>query len=451
MASLERRAEWRWLAVALVAAVVVLAVCRDVYWRPFDDTTQESVASFHAYGFAAAAGTGLWPNPIVARHIDVGHSVIKPYPHWPNGFFLALEGVLRVFGRTETVGRTVAIAGTLLGFTLVVVSVGRKTPLVYAAVPLLLVSAAGRDAVSFVFVDVALYAFIGVLLWTSGFERPGAFRAAILAGLVSTHLVAPYAAVFALLRWFERRSRRGLAIDLAVLGAGGLAVLLALAAGASDLSGGVEELRKTIDQRARAPLGDCWKALSGDLGDSLRLGPLSVWLAAAAWGVALRARQWRVALLMPSFLLFTLLLRGYVAEHDFARLPWVFFSLVTLLAGAGLMIERRLLAGRAAAARVLLLTVLTVALAAGRRHYQVDSIVQGTRNSLLRITQDPALAPILKGCNAFQFQTGGHQYTPHDRIAQFFFGPQVVERVRRGDPIRTCHLDLVNHSVHQHH
>src|SRR5712692_6983153 len=104
--------QWKLLAMALAISVVVLGVYRNVYWRPFDDSPQEATVSYHAFGFAAANGAGLGQNPLVARDIDVRESRIRPYPHWPNGFFLLFEAVLRVFGRTEAVGRSFAILGT---------------------------------------------------------------------------------------------------------------------------------------------------------------------------------------------------------------------------------------------------------------------------------------------------------------------------------------------------
>lgn len=191
------RLDWKFLGATLLACVAILAVLRDRYWRPFDD-----LVPYHAYGFAAASATGLWPNPVVARDIDVRRSRIQPYPHWPNGFFLLFEGVLRVFGRTQTVGRSFAILGTMLGFTLVVVSLGRRDWLPYATLPLLLLTSSGRDSIPFVFIDVAQYFWIGALLWIAA--KPCSdwmFRAAMVVALLFNQLVLPYAAVIVMLRW----------------------------------------------------------------------------------------------------------------------------------------------------------------------------------------------------------------------------------------------------------
>jgi hypothetical protein len=440
------------LVMALLLSAAVLAAHRQTFFRPFDDTQQESIASFHAYGLAAANGAGLWPNPFVARQIDLGHSRIKPYPHWPNGFFLFFEGVLRIFGRTETVGRSVAVLGSLLAFTLIAASLNSSSVLVYGAVPLALLSAAGRDSAPFVFADVALYVFVGGLLWISarpGESKPGnwVFRAAMIAGLFFNHLLAPYAAVIVLLRWFEKRSARNLAIDAGALAAGSAAVLAALAAGAGELQAGAAELASAFQLRSNYPLESWYRILTQDVRDSLNLGWISTLAVAVAWVVALAARQWRVVLLLPAFLLFALTLREYVAAHHFTRLPFIFFCLVTLLAGAGVVLDRLLRSRARLLASIVVAAALAVPITGGKRRYEPDPLVASSRHSLMRIVADPQWAASLGRCNAFQFHLDNRHYNPEDRIGQFFLGRQVVERVRGGDPIRTCLVDLVNQRV----
>ncbi|HYM13649.1 MAG TPA: hypothetical protein VEU62_23115 [Bryobacterales bacterium] len=444
----------RRLLAALLLAAGVLAAFHRVYWRPFDNTGQESVASFHAYGFAAASAVGLWPDPVVARDIDIGHSRIKPYPHWPNAFFLLFEAVLRVFGRTEAVGRSFAILGTLLGFLLTIVSLKRNDLLLYLSLPLLLLSSAGRDSVPFVFADVALYFWIGALLWITAHLAGRRhynliFRAAMLAALCSNHLIAPYAAVVVFLKWRESGSARDLLADLAFLGAGGLAVLLMLAASVGSLPAGLAELRNVFAIRSQQQ--GWFRELEWELRESLYLGPASIWLVAAAWLVVFAGRQWRTAILLPSFLLFTLLLREYVIAHHFARLPFVFFSLVTLLVAVELALER--LAGRRSwgrlwpAARVVMALLFAARLSFSPRQYGPDPMVSATRRALYRIVDAPENRAALARCNAFDFAHYEHHVNPYDRIGQFFFGRQVVERVRSGAPIRRCWVDLENETV----
>ncbi len=249
--------DWKSLGVTLLIAAAVLVVHRRTFWRPFDDTPQESLASFHAYGLAAASGVHLWPNPIVARDVDVTQSQVRPYPHWPNGFFLLFEGVLRIFGRSETVGRWFAVLGTLLAFTLTVVSLGRQDLLLYLTLPLILLSGPGRDSIPFVFIDVAMYMWIGILLWITAhlWRTPHynfIFRAAMLVALFFNQLVLPYVAVIVVFKWFERGSIRDLILDMAVLATGGAAVLFALASSAGSLQAGAKELYRIADFRARS-------------------------------------------------------------------------------------------------------------------------------------------------------------------------------------------------------
>jgi hypothetical protein len=439
---------WQLLVLALASAGAVLAFHSDTYWRPFDDSPQESVVSFHAFGFAAANGAGLWPNPFVARDIDVRESRIRPYPHWPNGFFLLFELVLRTFGRTEVVGRWFAILGTMLGFTLIVVSVGERTRLLYAALPLILLSSSGRDSVPFVFLDVAQYVWIGALLWITAHlsesrHYNGIFRAATLAALFFNQLVLPYAAVIIILKWTKQRSARDLILDCAALGAGGVSIMLAMAAGAGSIDAGRGELIRIFRYRASQPLGDWSKALAGELRDGLHLGWAGIILVAAAWVVCLRAREWRIVSLAPSYLLFGLVLREYVTMHHFARLLLVFFCLATLLAGAELaaaFLGPRLRAAVLAAGMI----GLAARLAGGVQQYQPNRGMQMARSALVRMTSDPVRSAALARCNAFQFNPDyrDEHFDPFDRMGQFFFGPQIVERVRQGTAIRRCRIDF---------
>ncbi len=401
----------------------------------------------HAYGFAAASVADLWPNPIVARHVDVAASRIVPYPHWPNGFFLLLEAVLRIFGRTEMVGRWFALLLTVGGFALVAVSVRRDARLVYFSMPLLLMTAAARDSASFVFLDAALYFSIGLLLFLSG-RGAGVFRMALVLTLFLNHLVAPYAAAIVLLRWGESRSLRAMLADAAALGAASAAVLVGLALGAGNFDAGATELSNIFRLNATAHF-DAWRnALLEDLLASLNLGSATALLVAAAWLGAVVTRQWRVAILLPSFVLFSRLLPGYVSYHHFTRLPLVFFALVTLLAAVEAMLEqlgRRWLLGAGSAGVAL---ALAVRLAGGTRQYNVDPDLQRRRGVLIEIVSNPAHATALQTCNAFILARDNHQFDPRVPIAQFFFGPRVVARAQRGEPVRTCAVDMAEGKLH---
>lgn len=431
---------WR-LVVTLGLACLVLAAYQRDYWRPFDDTAQEAVASLHAYGFAAANEAWVGPNLIAARDIDVEASQVRLNPHWPNGFFLALAAALRIFGRNEAVGRSVAIAANVAGMTLAAASLGRSGWLVHVSVPLVLLSAMGRDVVPFVFVDASLVFWVGVLLWV---RRSWVFRAVLAAAIWSAHLVAPFAAVIIGLRWREKRSGREALKDAVTLAAAGGVVLLGLAAVA-----GAGEVRSIVEQRSAWPLPAVWTKLAQDLICSFNLEPVTTYVVAGAWVAVAAARQWRVAALLPSFLLYALLLREYVAAHVFTRLLWVFFSLVTLGGAVELALQR--LSRRAAwAARILVALVLVWRLAGGVRQYGPDLRVAATRQALSRTVRKPENRATLEHCNAFRFFHWGHQWDPADRIGQFFFGPQVVERVQRGGPVRLCEVDVAAETVTVH-
>ncbi len=444
------------LVVALVASALILASERRTYWRPFDDDPQESLVSYHAFGFAAANGAGLAPNPVVAREIDVGRSRVLPYPHWPNGFFLVFEGLLRCFGRSETVGRSFAIAGNLAGFLLLLASLRREDPLIYLALPLLLLSGMARDALSFVFVDVALHFWLGVLLWSSGRgeggpSRDGIFRACLAAALLSNQLIAVYALPVILLRWFEDRRNRALAGDLATLAGATAAVLLGLVAAHANFRSGAAELSWTALDRTGGSISDLYRELCHDVIAAIRLEPGSTYVVAAAWLAVVAARRWRTALLIPSFLLFGLVLRRYVIIHLFTRLPFVFFCLVTVVVATGVISERlaRWIPWPRVrwAGRVLVLLAVALRTAGGPERYHAAPEVRAVRASFYSLLANPETKAALARCNAFRFEPTPYGIAVDDKIAEYFFGERVVERIRRGEPVRTCWVNIPERKV----
>jgi hypothetical protein len=449
-------ASWQRLVVSLLCSAVILGVHRDTFWRPFDDTLQESYGSANALGFAAASTADLWPNPLVARHTSLQRGEVVAYNHWPNGFFLLLEGCLRLFGRTENAGRWFAIVGCLLAFSLLLLSLGRNDWLLFLTLPLLLLSAIGRDAVPFLFNDVGLYISIGMLAFigahAGGRSKDLWFRMALVLGVFLNHLVAPYVAVIAALRWFDRRSWRRLALDLAILAGACAVVLLSLAAAAAapEFRAGVSDLWGVYTYRTDRTFADWYGALNRDLRHSMNLEPVSSHVAAAAWLIVVAARQWRVAVLMPSFVLFTVLLREYVVSHHFTRLPFLFFCLITLAVAITVLLERlpawRLRPHLHAAGQFLVAAFLAVRLAGGLREYRTDPGVYALRQTLFRMTADAETGPLLQRCNAFRFlhPPGGRgAYS----IGQLFFSVNVAQRVRQGAPLEPCDVDLAAETV----
>ena len=229
-------------------------------------------------------------------------------------------------------------------------------------------------------------------------------------------------------------------IDLAVLGAGGTSVLLALAAGAGDLSAGCGELVRILRHRSSEPFGNWLEALGGELGQSLGLGRATAPLLGAAWLACLKGRQWRAAALLPAYLLFALVLREYVTVHHFARLPLVFFSLVTLALGVELAIGWL---GRGRMWSLALAVALRVS--GGHPQSEMTREMHFAQSLLLKMVDDPRLAR----CNAFEFYRDyrTEHFDPFGRMGQFYFGTQVVERVRQGAPVERCILDFESSEI----
>jgi len=425
--------------VTLALAAAVLAVYREVYWRPFDDEAQESLASFHAFGFAAASTVGWWPDPLAARDVDVEQGRVMMYPHWTNVFFLILDGAVRVFGASETVGRSVAISGVLLGFTLIAFSLEGDRWLVCLAVPLLLLSGPGRDGVPFVFADVALYVGIGLVHWV---REARAFRGALVAAMLLNHLVLPYAIVAILLQRIEGGSKRRLLGDLGTLAGATAVVGAALLHAGGGWSAGWQGMESIFRLRSEWSVANLSVALRRDVIRTLNLEPFSNYLMAAAWAGCLAARRWRTAALLPSFLLFSLVLREYVATHEFTRLPLVFFCLVTVSAALEEMLERIPRKPVAQAARVLVVALLAVRVGAGTQRYGRDPRIQAAREQWFQTLRGPGNAAVLERCNAFTFSGDRLRWLPDERMAQFFLGRRVAEGTRRGESRYACEIDL---------
>jgi len=213
--------------LSLVVTIAVLNGQRSVYWRPYDDNPQESLASFHAHGFALANQAGGIRNPFVARHFDAANGTVVPYNHWPNGFFALFSLVIRAAGNTETVGRTFALLLNLLGAYLLAWAFRDRFGFVFFGVPLLLALPIGRAAMPFVFVDAALFCWLGFLALAVAAGEPEKYRRAgrILFRLTAVlapffcQLIAPFLLAGAVARYaFHRRCREFIA-DVAIASA----------------------------------------------------------------------------------------------------------------------------------------------------------------------------------------------------------------------------------------
>lgn len=162
--------------VSLISVITVISILyfeHEIYWRPYNDTGQESLASIHAHGFAIANFGGLGKNPVIAREIDVENGKIKEYNHWPNGFFITLAVCIKTFGNTEVVGRSLALFYAISGLYLMAFAFQGKIGLSYLMVPVVMSTPIGRDCVSFVFVDAALMFWIGFIAMAVSLSNKG--------------------------------------------------------------------------------------------------------------------------------------------------------------------------------------------------------------------------------------------------------------------------------------
>lgn len=238
------------LLFAILLSVAILAANRDVFWRPYIYNPHDALVSAHAHGFAMTNFAAGWKNPVMAKEIDLENGAIREYNHWPNGFFLVLAGAIKIFGSTEAVGRTVALLFTLSGLFFLAAAWRDRRGFVYLAIPLVLASRLGRDALPFVFLDAALFFFIALLSYAVSLaekektRRPAKilFRAVAIISPFFCQLIAPFTAAGAVVLYFFHKNKKQLAADLAIAIFSVLAVLFFLSWTDQGLVSGAKEL-----------------------------------------------------------------------------------------------------------------------------------------------------------------------------------------------------------------
>ncbi|MBU5636454.1 hypothetical protein KOM00_06865 [Geomonas sp. Red69] len=443
---MRRKRALLFFCVSVLAVAAILYLRRADYWRPYNDTPQESVVSMHAHGFAVANFAGVWPNPVLARDVDVEHGKITEYNHWPNAFFLTLAAAIKLFGNTEMVGRSLALLYTIPGLYLLAFAFRNKSGVSYLAVPVLLVSPIGRDCLSFVFIDAALLFWIGFLAAAVSLtrDRPATatrlFRLGSLVAPFFIHLIAPFAFFGALARfWWGHRDRNVLCRDLLCVVGAFCTVMFFLSWTSSGLAAGARELlaqylhRANLSQRYSENIGLFSLLITLAKHFYVNLGYFALVLPLAF--VNLARRRSLQAYLLPAVLVYTLLLRNYIGLHVFANLPLVSISTFTLVAGAEQVWPDERLWPRVALGAVLVASLFPTRLFS---YYCVDQHVNAQVRALRLLEPEILKSP----CNSFTI-VGGDNY----RVPQMFCGERVVRGIVNGEPKRHGVIDLGRRTV----
>lgn len=466
------RSSWP-LIVSTILTALLLARSWGDFIRPFEDTLQESLASFHSYGFALSNRVLDLHNPFIARDLNCYLGEVREYNHWPNGFFALFNGVISVFGTSPLVGRLTALILGLAGLSLIVMAFYRRYPLIAFLLPLTVASSLGRDALSFVFIDAMSLPIIGAA-WYLTVRRQaqgrgsGLLRSVLLVSPFFLHLTSIFTLFAVLWAWTAHRSWRRALADLACWFGGLVAVLIALSWTEEGLSSGARELLDQYIHRASLdgvnPEYVGWGDLLSTMSATIRANvffalPWSslMWLALAAivalvW-LARRtpATLVLVAAITLSTVVYALALRNYIGVHLFARLP-----ITVLLTAAGLIalsawvapspapalsrgVPARPSVTRTVMASVLLAVSLGALMLQGRT-YSTDEDVVRMSATLSHIAQTTDISSFS------QFQDTNHTTVdPRElfpRMCQYYFGPQIVESITTKLTDRVFPVDL---------
>lgn len=414
--------------LSVITVIGILYFEHDIYWRPYNDTGQESLASIHAHGFAIANLGGLSKNPVIARDIDVENGKIKEYNHWPNGFFITLAVCIKLFGNTEVVGRSVALLYAITGLYLMAFAFKGKSGLSYLMVPVIMSTPIGRNCISFVFVDAALLFWIGFIAMAVSLRNKGSlfptltFRIGVILSPFFIQTIAPFAFFGACARYIcDHKNKKVFFYDLLCV-FGALAIVMVFLSWTSNgiLSGAKELLEQFLHRasiKMRYQESVSFKDLLGIIKHHyyMNFGVLSI-LVPLTYLILLKNKAAQSFLLLAVFI-YSLLLRNYVGVHIFANLPLISISLFTIANGIELVPMTESFAARAYVAAIILSTIL---FRNNYNYYILDKNVEAQINSFRRIK--PEL--LNTNYNAFHVHDGDNW-----RIPQMFCGERIIRGI----------------------
>jgi len=450
--------------LGIVLAVLVLYIYRESYWRPYTDAAQESMASFHAHAFAIANFAGLTSNPFVAKNFDLSAGRVVVYNHWPNGFFLTFATFIKMFGNTEMIGRTFALLWTVTGAFLFARAFRDRYGLAYLMVPVLLLTPLAKGAMSLVFLDSSLFFWIGVITATATLSEERhrhasvLFRVTVFVAPLFCQLIIPFAFFAALARLLVLRQRRTFLIDLTCLSISSAFILTALCWVPAGLATGAKELWLQFLHRSNIHLRYSEDASFRFLAHELRwhlignLGKPVTVLLPFSW-IYLAFKKRSVAVWMPAVVVYSFLLRNFVALHPFTNLPLLAIGLFTTFLGTSLLVVdlmdrwkvggsqqefsrcRSLSPPLCIAAGLVLLILMS---GSKRTYYGVPEPRVAEERALYRRI---ALTIDESPCGAF------HTIDPifpdeMERIGQYYCGRRIVRALQTREPHRLCMISL---------
>jgi len=381
--------------------------------------------------------------------------------------------ILKLFGNSEIAGRSLAIILFLIGAIFIIMALPKKISFfAYFALPLIFLNPAGRDSIPFVFADATFFLFTGVAMFlVSKYDcqkiHKYLFRVTIFISVLFSQLIIPYFFIFIVAKYLKNRNKKEMIIDFLLLFLAGLLIIGCLSYNGSNFQNGFQGLfhqflhRSSLDAQNAESISiiGLLKVLPFEVAMDFGLNVFGVIilipLIFISWGVLVKKRDWLAASLLVAFLFFSMILRNYVGIHHFARLPLVFFFLITILMAIDYLLsdikekiskQSRLVILNIATTAILILLGITFSYVP--QWYKLNINVNNTRNALIKINNNASNLAIIKNCNSFEFKYDDKKMTdPQDRVASFYFSQYVVQAINNGSTPQKCLVNLNNNTV----
>jgi hypothetical protein len=430
------------IILAVILSALIITINAPVYFRHYISKDQDAVTSAHAHGFALTNFVAeSWQNPLVAKEIDLAHGKIIAYNHWPNGFFAVFALVIKIFGNTEMTGRTFAIILNLIGLFLLAAAFSRKNKIVFLAVPFILLSRMGRDAVPFVFLDAAFFLFIGLIVYSVSLlddaknynKARNIFLIASIVGPFFCQLIAIFSFLALPVFYYFDRNKKRLAVNLLWLFSAIVVVMIGMSFSGQSFASGAAELWKQFLYRSsiHALNGEyvSFFSLLETIGKHwlLNLNFLAILIPFAWW--SLFKRKDPGAYFLPAAIIYSLLMRNYVGIHFFAGFPITAAAVFTVIAALADWLEKKNLG----IVFLILLIISATGAALVREKYYTFENIKEQHDVYAAI----AASPEAQDCRSFDITApdGGEVFY---HLPQFFLGPIVIKHINQGSAGKDC-------------
>lgn len=433
-----------------MAVAIILIVDSRHYFKPYNLSPQESLAGYQAHGISMANLATIWPNPFVAKNIDVDTGSISLYHHWPNGFFLLSSLFIKIFGNSYLVGRSISIALFILGLLILIETLVRKNKifLLYLVFPLIFLSAIGKDAIPFFFADAALNFFIGLMLYLAvrRFDYPrgnAVFWTSIFVAAFFNQLIILFVFGYAIISFFYHKKVNLFLTDVVVIALSSILILLVLAWDGHGFAPGLKDLwgdflyRTSI--KTMEPLSfpqsikATWGSLYYNIGWIFLLVPL-LWLVVAI------KRDWWIAGLIPTFMFYSLIFRNYTG-HQFTKLMFVVFAFLTFITGffyLSQILRKRLNdRWRLFSSAVLAGGVIALFLAVITHRQNMQYAIYGPIDNV-RIRIEKLNPAEYEQCTRFAIEAAPGFSSIDSGMAAYYFGMNIVRGINYSLPDQKC-------------